>query len=210
MTICVRLSTSQPTRRRTHRDRQLDSHGSPHLPPGSGRLTTTDSIFAGNSNPYICPTDPINTSDPNGQRASSKKKLLVETIRWLATHTVGRCTAFSAGAFDVGFSMSACGYFTGLRPSHSFAIGGGFATPGASGSMGVFVSNARTRTDLGKGFTSLSSGLFALTLVPVGVVDTYAWGHNAGRRIWSNEANRGVSSSGGVSTNAFKTYTWTW
>jgi hypothetical protein len=39
--------------------------------PGYGQFATTDPIFAGNTNPYTYPTDPINGSDLNGMKRTN-------------------------------------------------------------------------------------------------------------------------------------------
>jgi CheC-like family len=126
----------------------------------------------------------------------------------VAQHTLGVCLGGSA-AFAVFGEAEGCFALVSGRPTFFVTAGGGGASPTASVTGGILISNAHSSQELSKwfGFSGASVDLGA------SVGDQVSFGQgDCDRAIWENETTIGVGLDlpvpfeyhGGAS------YTWTW
>ncbi len=182
--------------------------------PVTGRFLQVDPVFGGSANAYdYVGQDPLNAGDLDGECGfcwSTVTKVWNDTggkiVHVIATHTVGVCLNASGG-FAVYGGASGCVALVGGRVTLFGTLAGGGASPTASVTSGLLISNAKTPKELSKWFGFAGGS----TDFGPSVGDDVSFGQS-NRAIWENQVTGGVGVDfpipfeyhGGAS------YTWVW
>jgi RHS repeat-associated protein len=189
--------------------------------PTTGQFLSVDPAVSLTQAPYsYANDDPVNEDDPLGLGCgifavvcNAATRAWNDTggkvVHYVATHTIGLCLNLSAGAGPYG-TVSGCIALSGGRPTLVGTAGGGGASPTASATLGLLLSNANNPSDLRGPFAGGGgSADLGLSVGDEGAVGT----SSCNQTIWENQITAGVGSD--IPFVPFElhgdaTYTWTW